>query len=112
MRVPTLFSALVMALVMLGSVSISHSAEPLTLAAAVDRTLRNNPDLAVLPTRKLEQSARIELAGLRPQLTLDAQLENAFGSGNYRDLDDAETSLSLSQVIELGTRGTTANPRH
>lgn len=101
-RVPTLFSALVMALVMLGSVSISHSAEPLTLAAAVDRTLRNNPDLAVLPTRKLEQSARIELAGLRPQLALDAQLENAFGSGNYRDLDGAETSLSLSQVIELG----------
>lgn len=102
MRVTTLFSALAMALLTIGSVSTTHSAEPLTLAAAVDRTLRSNPDLAVIPARKLEQSARIEMAGLRPQLTLDAQIENALGSGNYRDLDGAETSLSLSQVIELG----------
>jgi len=79
-----------------------HTAEPLTLAAAVERTLRSNPDLASLPTRMLEQSARIELAGLRPQATIDAQLENAFGSGAYRDLDGAEATLSLSQVIELG----------
>lgn len=102
MRVTTLFSALAMALLTIGSVSATHSAELLTLAAAVDRTLRSNPDLAVIPARKLEQSARIEMAGLRPQLTLDAQIENALGSGNYRDLDGAETSLSLSRVIELG----------
>jgi len=101
-RVPTPFVAIVAALVVIGSVSASHSAEPLTLAAAVDRTLRSNPDLAVLPARKLEQNARIELAGLRPQLAIDAQIENAFGSGAYRDLNGTETSLSLSQVIELG----------
>lgn len=81
---------------------VGHTAEPLTLASAVDRTLRSNPDLASLPTRKLEQSARIELAGLRPQATIDAQIENAFGSGGYRDLDGVEATLSLSQVIELG----------
>jgi cobalt-zinc-cadmium efflux system outer membrane protein len=81
---------------------VGRSAEPLTLTAAVEKTLRSNPGLAALPARKLEQSARIELAGLRPPLTLDAQIENALGSGNYRDLDGAETSLSLSQVIELG----------
>ena len=102
MRVTTLFSALAMALLTIGSVRTTHSAELLTLAAAVDRTLRSNPDLAVIPARKLEQSARIEMAGLRPQLTLDAQIENALGSGNYRDLDGAEASMSLSQVIELG----------
>ncbi len=97
-RVPNLF----LALVVIGSVSLSHSAEPLTLAAAVDRTLRSNPDLAALPVRQREQNARIELAGLRPPLAFDAQIENMLGSGGYRDLDGAETSLSLSQVIELG----------
>lgn len=98
MRVPNLF----LVLVVIGSVSLSHSAEPLTLAAAVDRTLRSNPDLAALPARQREQNARIELAGLRPPLAFDAQIENMLGSGGYRDLDGAETSLSLSQVIELG----------
>lgn len=97
-RVPNLF----LVLVVIGSVSLSHSAEPLTLAAAVDRTLRSNPDLAALPARQREQNARIELAGLRPPLAFDAQIENMLGSGGYRDLDGAETSLSLSQVIELG----------
>ena len=97
-RVPNLF----LALVVIGSMSLSHSAEPLTLAAAVDRTLRSNPDLAALPARQREQNARIELAGLRPPLAFDAQIENMLGSGGYRDLDGAETSLSLSQVIELG----------
>ena len=81
---------------------VGRSAEPLTLATAVDKTLRSNPDLAVLPARKQEQSARVAQAGLRQPWALEAQIENALGSGPYRDLDGAETSLSLSQVIELG----------
>lgn len=103
MRVSRVFSVLLLfAFSVVGHSVVGRSAEPLTLTAAVEQTLRSNPDLAALPARKLEQSARIELAGLRPPLTLDAQIENALGSGNYRDMDGAETSLSLSQVIELG----------
>ncbi len=103
MRVSRVFSVLLLfAFSVVGHSVVGRSAEPLTLTAAVEKTLRSNPDLAALPARKLEQSARIELAGLRPPLTLDAQIENALGSGAYRDLDGAETSLSLSQVIELG----------
>lgn len=103
MRVSRVFSVLLLfAFSVVGHSVVGRSAEPLTLTAAVEKTLRSNPDLAALPARKLEQSARIELAGLRPPLTLDAQIENALGSGNYRDMDGAETSLSLSQVIELG----------
>lgn len=89
-------------LLFFSSSAIGHSAEPSTLAAAVDKTLRSNPDLAVSPACKREQVARIELAGLRPQVAIDAQVENVLGSGAYRDLEGAETSLSLSQVIELG----------
>lgn len=103
MRVSRVFSVLLLfAFSVVGHSVVGRSAEPLTLTAAVEKTLRSNPDLAALPARKLEQSARIELAGLRPPLTLDAQIENALGSGAYRDLDGAEASLSLSQVIELG----------
>lgn len=83
-------------------VVVGHAAEPLTFATAVEKTLRSNPDLASLPTRKLEQSARILLADLRPKATIDAQIENALGSNVYRDLDGFEATLSLSQVIELG----------
>lgn len=103
MRVSRVFSVLLLfAFSVVGHSVVGRSAEPLTLTAAVEKTLRSNPDLAALPARKLEQSARIELAGLRPPLTLDAQIENALGSGAYRDMDGAEASLSLSQVIELG----------
>jgi cobalt-zinc-cadmium efflux system outer membrane protein len=83
-------------------VVVGHATEPLTFAAAVEKTLRSNPDLASLPTRELEQSARILLADLRPKATIDAQIENTFGSNVYRDLDGLEATLSLSQVIELG----------
>lgn len=96
------FSIFFIAFVALSVAVKSHASTPLTLAQAVERTLANNPDLATLPTRKTEQTARIELAGLRPQATVEAQIENAFGSGGYRDMDGAETTLSLSQVIELG----------
>ncbi len=96
------FTVLFIAFTSLSLAVEAHASAPLTLAKAVERTLGTNPDLATLPTRKAEQAARIEFAGLRPQATIEIQTENAFGSGGYRDLDGAETTLSLSQVIELG----------
>ncbi|MFC3441485.1 TolC family protein [Sphingobium rhizovicinum] len=47
------------------------------------------------------QAART-VAGLRPNPTLQTQVENIAGSGQYRALDSAETTVGLNVPIELG----------
>lgn len=42
------------------------------------------------------------VAGLRPNPTFQAQVENVAGSGPYRALDSAETTVGLNVPIELG----------
>jgi len=41
-------------------------------------------------------------AATRPNPALDLMVENAGGSGPYRDFESAETTLSISQPLELG----------
>jgi len=41
-------------------------------------------------------------AATRPNPTLDLMVENAGGSGPYRDFESAETTLSIAQPLELG----------
>lgn len=41
-------------------------------------------------------------AAARPNPTLGLTVENAAGSGPYRDFDGAETTLSIEQPLELG----------
>jgi cobalt-zinc-cadmium efflux system outer membrane protein len=77
-------------------------APPLTLHEAVARTVARNPELAVYPLRVRVQEARVKSAGLAPMPELEADLENAFGTGRVRGLDAAEATFALSQVIELG----------
>ncbi|WP_298397222.1 TolC family protein [Sphingobium sp.] len=47
------------------------------------------------------QAART-VAGLRPNPTFQTQVENIAGSGQYRALDSAETTVGLNVPIELG----------
>ncbi|MCJ2185191.1 TolC family protein, partial [Novosphingobium sp. 1949] len=42
------------------------------------------------------------VAGLRPNPTLETQVENLAGSGAYRGFDSAEMTLSLALPIERG----------
>jgi cobalt-zinc-cadmium efflux system outer membrane protein len=74
----------------------------LTLARAVDAALRGNPDLLASSYELSAAQARIVQAGLRPNPELGLELENFAGSGAVRDTDSLETTLSLSQVVELG----------
>jgi cobalt-zinc-cadmium efflux system outer membrane protein len=41
-------------------------------------------------------------AAVRPNPTLGLMVENAAGSGPYKDFDSAETTLSIEQPLELG----------
>jgi cobalt-zinc-cadmium efflux system outer membrane protein len=77
-------------------------AAPLTLAEAVERTLASNPDLRVYSLKRGVAEQRTTIAELRPQAELAFDVQDAFGTGRASSFDTAETSVALSQVIELG----------
>src|SRR5262245_11676722 len=77
---------------------------PLTLADAVALALARNPDLAASRYELTAVQGRITQAGLRPNPQLDVELENFAGTGAVKGFDALETTLSLSQVLELGDK--------
>lgn len=79
-----------------------RAAAELTLADAINLALERNPDLVASRYELTAAQARILQAGLRLNPELDMELENFAGSGAVARADALETTLSLSQVIELG----------
>ena len=100
--------ALVLALALALAIPAATQAEPsrpsgpLSLSRALQRAAIANPKLA-MADRDIGIAAgkRIQ-AGAIPNPELSFELDKAFGSGPYRGLDSAETTLALSQLIELG----------
>ncbi len=78
------------------------ASQALTLASAIEQTLARNPELRVYAPRLTAGRARAELAALRPPLELQAEVQDAFGTGRASGFDIAETTFALSQVVELG----------
>jgi len=76
--------------------------DDLTLAQALDAALQRNPELAASAFELTAAMARREQAGLRPNTEASLELENFAGNGAQRGTDALETTLALSQVIELG----------
>jgi len=74
----------------------------LSLRQAYNLTLNNNPELAAYPFYLRQADAEKLQAGIGPKTQLSVQIDNAFGTGEKQDLDNAEFSLSLSQTFELG----------
>lgn len=74
----------------------------LTLKQAIDTALARNPDLAASTYELRAADARITQASLRPNPEVSVELENFAGSGAARGTNALESTLSLSQVIELG----------
>lgn len=74
----------------------------LTVKEVVARTLESNHALSAAghETAALEQEVR--QAGIRPNPELSLELENLGGSGEFSGIDRAETTLRLSQRLELG----------
>jgi cobalt-zinc-cadmium efflux system outer membrane protein len=82
----------------------AETGEPLTLRAAVERTLARNPELAGFGYRLRAQSARADAAYLRPPLELRGDIEDFLGNGAASGFDAAETTFSIARVIELGDK--------
>ncbi len=80
------------------------AAEQLTLGDAANRTLTQNPFLNVYKLQDEALNARRETASLRPPLEFGIEVENFAGSGVTQGFDEAEITVSLSSVIELGSK--------
>ena len=74
----------------------------ITLAKALDAALKNNPEFAASRYELTAAQARIIQAGLRLNPELALELENFAGSGDAQGTQTLETTLALSQVVELG----------
>jgi cobalt-zinc-cadmium efflux system outer membrane protein len=84
-----------------GQSSESPSGE-LTLARAIAAALAGNPALRAGEFELRAGEGRVRQAGLRPNPELALEFENFAGSGRMGGSNVLETTLSLSQVIELG----------
>lgn len=74
----------------------------LTLANALRRAIDANPRLTAADRDIDIAGGRHRQAGAVPNPELSYEVDNAYGSGTYRQLRSAETTLQLSQLIELG----------
>jgi cobalt-zinc-cadmium efflux system outer membrane protein len=72
------------------------------LRDALAAALLGNPDLAAFSREMRAQEARTLQAGLLPNPELVTEFEDFGGSGNRRAWESAQTTLSLSQLVELG----------
>lgn len=82
--------------------TLAEPAGPLVLADALALVLEQSPQLAMhaWPVRAAE--ARRVHAGARTNPEISLLLEDAAGTGDFEGVSQAQTTLELGQVIELG----------
>ncbi len=78
----------------------------LTLRQALALALLHNPELAAFAWEIRAREAEALQAGLRPNPELGVEMETFAGSGEFSGTDSAETTVTLSQLIELGGKRT------
>lgn len=76
--------------------------ELLTREGAVARALGDDPGVAAAAESVRAANAEARQAGLRPNPTLDVQLEDFAGSGPASGVTGAEATYALTQQFELG----------
>lgn len=74
----------------------------LTLDQALTRLLQQSPRLSSLVHEITARKYDAAQAGLRPNPEFSVEMENFAGSGQFSGTDSAETTVRLSQVLELG----------
>ncbi|WP_294293002.1 TolC family protein [uncultured Sphingomonas sp.] len=78
------------------------SAPPLTLDEALTAAGAVSPAVEVSRSGIQAALAQRSIAGLRPNPSLDAMSENVAGTGIYKGLRSAETTVGVSLPLELG----------
>jgi cobalt-zinc-cadmium efflux system outer membrane protein len=76
----------------------------ITLVQAQQTVLLKNHDLQAFSYEIRAREADTLQAGLLPNPRINVRVENAAGSGNFRGFDQSETTIQLSQRLELGDK--------
>ncbi|MEK6777938.1 MAG: TolC family protein [bacterium] len=82
----------------------SEAEEPtgiVTLEQAVSLAILRNPELKAFSLEVRAQDARALQSGLFPNPEIGVEVENFGGEKELRDFDSSETTVQLSQLIEL-----------
>lgn len=74
----------------------------LTLLQAQTLAMQNNAGLAAQAWALTGEAGQLEQAGLLPNPELSIEVENFAGENDMDGFDSAETTLAVSQLIELG----------
>jgi cobalt-zinc-cadmium efflux system outer membrane protein len=91
-------------LVIITQITVAATGSGIGLEDAIDRTLESNPELVAFGYQIQAQQGRLTQAQVKPSAELGLVVENALGSGDYKGVDGAETTLSLGWVLERGKR--------
>ena len=84
------------------SAELTSTSPPLTLERALVLAGASAPSLAAATAGVRAVEAARTIAGYRPNPSIVAETENIAGSGQYRGLRSAETTLGFALPIELG----------
>ena len=85
-----------------GKVDLSEPTGELSLRRALSLALAKSPELASFAWGVREAEAEQLQAALFPNPELETEFENFGGSGEFRGDRSLETTIALSQLIELG----------
>ena len=84
------------------SVQLIEPTGVVTLRQVLALALVKNPELAAFSWEVRAREASSLQAGLLPNPELDVEVENFGGTGFFGGLDEAETTVQLGQLVELG----------
>ena len=76
----------------------------ITLGQALEAALLKNPDLQAFSYEVRAREAETLQAGLTFNPMLNVQVENVAGTGNFNGVGQSETTVQLSQRLELGDK--------
>jgi cobalt-zinc-cadmium efflux system outer membrane protein len=86
----------------LNATLLDHEPSDLTLRDAVELTLNHSSELKTFAYELKSAEGKITQAKLLPNPEISLQVEDVYGTGDYRRGDEAQSTLQLSQLIELG----------
>lgn len=95
-------AAAVAGLLLPGAGAFAQKAPMLTLPQALQRAVNANPRLTAAERDIGIRTGKSLQARAVPNPDLSVEVENIAGTGQYRGTRSAETTLQLSQLIELG----------
>lgn len=84
------------------SIQLMEPTGVVTLRQALALALVKNPELAAFSWEVRVREAESLQARLLPNPELDVEVENFGGTGFFGGLDEAETTVQLGQLVELG----------